>query len=74
MVPKVRAAVLEQMKAAGWPVTVSVGVLTCGHVPASQDDMLKRVDDLMYEVKRSGKDGVRFEVCTGEGPHGAVPA
>lgn len=40
-------------------VTFSVGVVSFREPPSSVDDALRAADDLMYEVKRSGKAGLR---------------
>lgn len=57
-----RTNVLEAMRARGWPVTISVGVLTCLEVPESVDALVSRADALMYDVKRATKDGVAYAV------------
>jgi diguanylate cyclase (GGDEF)-like protein len=58
-VSKVRAALLETMRANSWPVTVSIGVVTFLEPPASVDAMLHTCDSEMYAVKRGDKNGVR---------------
>jgi diguanylate cyclase (GGDEF)-like protein len=45
-----------------WQVTFSIGGLTCQTPPASVDEVIEKVDDLMYEAKRSGKDTLRLGV------------
>jgi diguanylate cyclase (GGDEF)-like protein len=40
-------------------VTFSIGVATFVTPPASVDEMILRADELMYQAKRSGKDGWR---------------
>ena len=45
-----------------WPVTFSMGVLTCVKIPDSVETMVARADRLMYSVKAAGKDGVKYEV------------
>jgi len=42
-------------------VTFSIGVATFVTPPGSVDEMILRADELMYEAKRSGKDGWRAE-------------
>jgi diguanylate cyclase (GGDEF)-like protein len=49
-------------------VTFSIGVLTCTVAPKTADEVISLADNLMYEVKRSGKNGIRQAVythCTG---------
>jgi len=55
-------ALREEMVTRGWPVTFSLGAVTCLAVPPSPDDLIARADRLMYEVKGSGKNGARFEL------------
>lgn len=55
---KLRQEVATRMAASGWPVTLSVGLLTCHRAPASVDDLLREVDRLMYSAKGGGKDRV----------------
>jgi diguanylate cyclase (GGDEF)-like protein len=50
----------EEMRMGGWPVTFSVGVVTCHAVPESSEGLVKMADDLMYSVKLSTKDGVSY--------------
>jgi diguanylate cyclase (GGDEF)-like protein len=44
-----------------WPVTFSIGVVTFEVPPDSIDEMIRIVDDVMYVVKGSGKNLVRYE-------------
>ncbi len=48
-----------------WQVTFSIGGLTCQTPPASVDEVIEKVDELMYEAKRSGKDALRLGVFGG---------
>ena len=42
-----------------WPIGYSIGSVTFTSAPVSVDDMVARSDELMYEVKRTGKHAVR---------------
>lgn len=44
------------MRAHGWPVSFSMGVMTYFSMPESVDDLLGAADRLMYQAKQSGKD------------------
>jgi len=72
-VDTVRARLLDAMRARGWPVTFSIGLLTCHACPDTPDGLIARVDALMYEIKRSTKDGVAVAEIAAEdcdpGPH-----
>lgn len=59
---KVREALLAEMAAHEWPVTFSVGLLTCADPPRTVDDMIKVADGLMYDAKQRGKDMIVHEV------------
>jgi diguanylate cyclase (GGDEF)-like protein len=60
---KLRAALLEVMHNRDWPVTFSMGVVTCvGPPDATPDELIKAADRLMYAVKRGGKNMIRHEI------------
>ncbi|MBL7996519.1 GGDEF domain-containing protein [bacterium] len=60
VITKVREALQTAMQQKQWPVTASIGVLTFDVPPASVNAMIKMVDDLMYTVKKSGKNNATF--------------
>jgi diguanylate cyclase (GGDEF)-like protein len=62
-VKKVRTKFLKEMRARRWSVTMSVGVFTCSGSKRGIDEILRAADGLMYEVKNSGKDAVKFSSC-----------
>jgi len=64
-VDKLQSAIHDEMQRQNWPVTVSIGVLTCVDAPGTADDLIRRADDLMYSAKRSGKNAVAFGVYPG---------
>jgi diguanylate cyclase (GGDEF)-like protein len=68
VVLKLRGTFREAMKDAGWPVSMSIGLVTFVRPPDSVDEMLKWADSLMYEVKREGKDDVKMEVVGQQPP------
>ena len=55
-------ALRTEMQKSGWPVTFSVGVATFIGEPPAPNEMVGRADEVMYSVKRSGKNAVRC-VC-----------
>ncbi len=55
---KLRRNLLEAMHPEGWPVTLSIGVASCRASPDDFDTLLRQADELMYEVKRSGRDRI----------------
>lgn len=64
-ITRCRAELVEEMKRSKWPVTFSIGVLTCTAKPKSVDELLKAADDLMYAAKRSGKNAVEYSTYPG---------
>jgi diguanylate cyclase (GGDEF)-like protein len=58
---KIQDAMNNEMCKNNWPITFSMGVLTCTHPPCSVDDMIKHVDGLMYSIKKEGKNGIKYE-------------
>ena len=51
-----------------WPVTFSIGVLTCFNTPYTVDEIIELIDNLMYEVKNDGKNAVKYSVYKGWPP------
>jgi len=61
-VEKAVAEILAALRAAGFAVSCSVGVVTFEEPPASAETAVAAADALMYEVKRRGKGAVSFSV------------
>jgi diguanylate cyclase (GGDEF)-like protein len=59
---KIRMGLSEKMKEKGWPVTASIGLVTYLKPPESFDEMIRKVDEVMYQVKKSGKNSVKLEI------------
>lgn len=55
---KLRDELYQIMRSHDFQVTFSVGVLTCIRTPESVDDLIKKADELMCEIKKLGKNGV----------------
>jgi diguanylate cyclase (GGDEF)-like protein len=62
VVRRVRRRLLEAVRAEGWPVTFSIGVVTWDAPPDSVGEMLRAADAQMYAAKRHGKNAVRHKV------------
>jgi diguanylate cyclase (GGDEF)-like protein len=65
VMPRLQRMLLDSMQQCGWPITFSIGALTCLQPPPTVDDMIRMSDELMYTVKRTGKDAIRFAVYVG---------
>ena len=70
---KVRNINLEIMGRHGWPVTLSIGVVTFTRPPSTVDEALRISDQLMYSAKNNGKNNIQYEVFGTRG-WPAVPA
>jgi diguanylate cyclase (GGDEF)-like protein len=52
----------KEMIKNNWPVTMSIGAITFKKFNITIKDMIKQVDDLMYRVKRKGKNNIEHEL------------
>jgi diguanylate cyclase (GGDEF)-like protein len=64
-VSKIQNGLLEEMQRNNWPITLSIGVLTCRVPPPSTDVLIKMADELMYSVKRQRKNGINYSTFAG---------
>jgi diguanylate cyclase (GGDEF)-like protein len=63
---KIQGKLLEEMQSHHWPITFSIGVITCNSAPHTPDELVKMADESMYSVKREGKNAIKYMVFTGE--------
>lgn len=66
VISKVYANLLEKMKQRNWPVTFSMGAVTCEFSPYSAEQLINIADEVMYEVKNSTKNDIRFRTWAGD--------
>ena len=64
-ITKLHVALLGEMQRNGWPVTFSIGVVTCVDAPDTVEDMLKMADELMYSVKNNWKNAIGYSIHAG---------
>jgi diguanylate cyclase (GGDEF)-like protein len=58
---RVEMSLTEVIHTNGWPISFSIGAVTCsGHVEGV-DSVIQRADELMYAVKHSTKNDIRHE-------------
>ena len=62
---KIQVELHREMQGDDWPITFSIGVLTYGSTKLAIDEVVKMADQLMYSVKREGKNSIKFETFTG---------
>jgi diguanylate cyclase (GGDEF)-like protein len=65
VIERIRQHVSAEMQKAGWPVTVSIGLVTCNQAPPNVDELIKLADAVMYTVKAGGKNNVSSSVFGG---------
>lgn len=63
--PKIQEHLNAEMQKRNWPVTFSIGVLTCTAAPPTTDALVAMADQLMYSVKNSGKNSIRYDIYSG---------
>ena len=56
VIEKLMMTLNEEMKRRGWPVSFSLGAATFQNPEGSTSEIISYVDELMYRVKKSGKD------------------
>ena len=64
VIAKISRELQEALRAGGWPVTCSVGVITFMNPAIAPETAIAAADALMYEAKRSGKGGVVYNVLS----------
>jgi diguanylate cyclase (GGDEF)-like protein len=64
-IAKIQGYLLEEMQRNNWPVTFSIGVLTCESSPRTPDELVRITDELMYSVKRASKNAVKYALYAG---------
>jgi diguanylate cyclase (GGDEF)-like protein len=62
---RIQSGLLQEMRQRGWPVTFSIGVISCLEAPSSVDEVINRADDLIYSVKKDGKNAIAYKTCSG---------
>jgi diguanylate cyclase (GGDEF)-like protein len=58
---RVRRNIREAMDKYKWPVTLSIGVITCSKKSCSFDALMSLSDSVMYAAKKDGKNAIRYE-------------
>jgi len=61
----IQNGLLEEMRQNKWPITFSIGVLTCSVGTHSPDELVRLADELMYSVKRNNKNAIKYSTYTG---------
>ena len=59
-----RERLKQMIKTNKWPIGLSIGVATLKNTGMNADEALNQADNLMYKVKKSGKNNIVFEEFT----------
>ena len=62
---KIQQDFFVRMQQSNWPVTFSIGVLTCIDSPDTPEEILRMVDELMYSVKHGSKNAIKYSTYVG---------
>jgi diguanylate cyclase (GGDEF)-like protein len=57
---KIWTALRNGMDKSHWPLTFSIGALTCRGEQTSSEGLIQKADELMYTVKKSGRNSIAF--------------
>ncbi len=61
IIRKMLPGLKESMDKNSWPITFSIGMISYMKPMATSRDMIKAVDDLMYNIKKQGKNNIVHE-------------
>ena len=62
VVAKLQEILRPTIKKNGWPISLSLGVLSCTNTFCSAEKMISAADELMYSVKKSTKNNANFAI------------
>ncbi len=64
-ITKLQNCLQEDMQNSNFPITFSIGVVTCKAVPDTAVELVRIGDELMYSVKRNSKNAIKFYTYSG---------
>ena len=65
VIAKLQNGLLHVMQQHRWPITFSIGVLTCDTMYPDADELIKLADELMYSVKNTSKNAIKYNNYSG---------
>lgn len=60
VVKRIQTEVMRTAAEHGWPISLSMGLASFTSFDLSLDEMIKMADELMYQVKKDGKNSIRY--------------
>lgn len=61
VIEKMHLHLMKEVGLHNWPIGFSIGVISFAVPPITADDAIRHVDNLMYRVKKAGKNNIFFE-------------
>jgi diguanylate cyclase (GGDEF)-like protein len=61
-IKKLKTSLQAAMELRHWEITFSIGVITFTNFSFSIDQVIQKVDEIMYTVKANGKDNIQFAI------------
>jgi diguanylate cyclase (GGDEF)-like protein len=65
VVSKFQQDLKDEMHRRNWPVTFSIGTMTYLDFQLTTDELISKVDALMYSVKKNGKNAIAYAIYAG---------
>jgi len=62
LIDRIHKGLQRSMDQANWPVTFSIGAVSCKRAPETIDEYIRQADQLMYQVKKNGKNHFQHTV------------
>lgn len=59
---RLQANLLDEVTRHNWPITFSIGVLTCIKTTQPSDELIQRASEMMYWAKQHGMNSVQYSV------------
>ena len=60
-----RERLLQVIDENNWPIGISIGVACLENTVMNADQAISKADNLMYQVKKQGKNNIIFEAISG---------
>lgn len=60
--PRLQSLLQEEMQTHQWPISFSIGALTCVSAPSNAEEIFQLADQLVYDAKKVGKNTISYKV------------
>ncbi len=62
VINKIQNILMDDVRKNRWPISLSIGVVTCRDNNYTFDELVKTADAVMYSVKENGKNNVKYHI------------